>query len=121
MYKQYSGGIAGVGSGLNEQKPPTASQYKRNEPYIPSNGNNSSGIEKSPERLRRSMTPNFDINQNKSVTGENSVNYSRVSYKPSFDGTRLDTSAPQPKTMVESVSASGLQGKSYDSASKPGE
>ena len=123
MYKQqYHGGINGVGAGLNDQKPSTTSQYQREgtSGVFGGQGTNQSSIEKSPDRLRRSMTPNFDLNQNKPAGqgGENSVNYSRVSYKPSFDGSRLDMNQPPAKGMMESVSASGLKGKTYESGSK---
>ena len=91
-------------------------QYKREEPYPPIRSNSS--LEKSPERFRRSMTPNFDINQNRQSIQENPMNYSRMSYKPNNDSNRYDAYKPDQKTANDSSSGIGLQQKSYDSGSK---
>ena len=43
-----------------------------------------------------------------------------MSYKPTFDGSRMEANQPPPaKGMMESVSASGLKGKTFDSGAKP--
>ena len=64
------------------------------------------------------MTPNFDINQNRAGTQDNSMSYSRMSYKPSNDTNKYDAYKPESTTPNESLTGTGLNSRPYDSASK---
>ena len=65
------------------------------------------------------MTPNFDINQNRAGNQENSMSYSRMSYKPNNNDTKqYDGYKPESKIPNESLSGTGYNPRPYDSGSK---